>query len=130
MQEKAGIRKEIMKRKMIFTGALSIMIALMLWSCSSTKLATAGVPSCILQKIDTLKTLPRSNPPLKVEEYVYNGKRSYLVTSPCCDQYNLLYNDSCEVICAPSGGYTGAGDGACKDFSANAVFVRTVWEQK
>lgn len=101
-----------------------------LWSCSSAKVATLGVPACILQKIDTLKAQPKSNPPAKVEEYVYNGKTVYLFNSPCCDQYHLLYSDACEVVCAPSGGITGGGDGRCKDFSDKAVFIRTVWQDK
>ncbi|WP_457391396.1 DUF6970 domain-containing protein [Roseateles sp. P5_E1] len=37
----------------------------------------------------------------------------YLFTPLCCDQFNQLYNAEGRFICAPSGGFGGAGDGKC-----------------
>jgi len=83
---------------------------------------------CIQQKIDSIKVQPRWNPPAQVDEYIYNRKRVYLFSSDCCDQYNTLYDEACNYICAPSGGFTGRGDGRCTDFKTAAQFVRTVWK--
>lgn len=47
----------------------------------------------------------------------YKGETVYYYTSPCCDQYNHLYNRNGEIICAPDGGFSGQGDGKCPDFS-------------
>ena len=37
----------------------------------------------------------------------------YLFTPLCCDQFNRLYDAEGRFICAPSGGFGGAGDGKC-----------------
>ena len=44
----------------------------------------------------------------------YQGAAAYLVMSSCCDRFNYLYNRNAEVLCAPSGGLDGKGDGQCK----------------
>jgi len=49
----------------------------------------AAIPKCIQTKIDSLKKVPRFNPPAEVNEYTYNGKRVFLFTSDCCDNYNF-----------------------------------------
>jgi hypothetical protein len=37
----------------------------------------------------------------------------YLFTPMCCDQFTRLYDAEGRFICAPSGGFSGAGDGTC-----------------
>jgi hypothetical protein len=86
------------------------------------------VPSCIQARIDTIKQQPRWNPPAEVTEYRYNGKRVFLFSSNCCDQYNEVVDESCQYICAPSGGFTGKGDGKCPDFGEKAELVKVVWK--
>ena len=44
---------------------------------------------------------------------VFNGTSLYLLNSPCCDFVNYLYTADGKVFCAPSGGFTGRGDGKC-----------------
>src|SRR6476620_5038808 len=83
-------------------------------------LATAGknckqyqytaLPACIQQKIEAIKKEPKWNPPAEVNEYNYKGKRVYYFSSNCCDQYNIVLDEQCNQICAPSGGLTGKGD--------------------
>lgn len=77
---------------------------------------------------DGLKEIPPSSP-VQIDEYIYNGKAVYLFTAPCCDQFNVLYNDSCKKICSPSGGITGKGDGKCDDFSKTARHVKLIWKE-
>jgi hypothetical protein len=86
------------------------------------------IPACIQQKIEEIKKESKWNPPAEVNEYSYEGKRVYLVTSNCCDQYISLYDSHCNYICAPSGGYTGKGDGKCSDFSNVAKHIKLIWK--
>jgi hypothetical protein len=95
--------------------------------CSKKKLV---ISACIEQKINEIKAAPKWNPPAEVNEYVYQDKRVYLFSSPCCDQYNMLYDENCTAICAPSGGYTGRGDQKCVDFKEVAKHVKVVWKDE
>ena len=89
---------------------------------------TDSIPVCIIKMIDKWKKETSRNPAEQVDEYLYNGKTVFLFTPPCCDQWNVLYDDSCKIICAPTGGITGRGDGKCKDFSETAKHVKVIWK--
>jgi hypothetical protein len=65
-----------------------------------------------------------------VEEYRYNGKRVFLFSSNCCDQYNEVVDEACTYVCAPSGGITGKGDRKCLTFKDSAQLVRVVWKDE
>jgi hypothetical protein len=93
--------------------------------CGKRKTA---IPACINDKISEIKGYPKWNPPAEVNEYLFNGKRVFLFSSDCCDRYNELYDDECNYICAPSGGYAGTGDNKCRDFSEVAKHTRLVWK--
>lgn len=97
-------------------------------NCNKNK--TAVLPTCIQQKIDSIKKEPKWNPPAEVYEYNYKGKTVYYFSSNCCDQYNMVYDDQCNYVCAPSGGFTGKGDEKCRDFNENATKVRLVWKDE
>ena len=84
--------------------------------------------SCINNKIAKIKAQKKWNPPAQVDEYLYQGKRVYLFSSDCCDQYNYLYDENCKLICEPSGGITGQGDGNCANFSNEAQHIKLVWK--
>ena len=88
------------------------------------------IPACIQKKIDDIKAEAKWNPPAEVNEYIYNGQHVFLFSSNCCDQYIQLYDDSCNYLCAPSGGFTGKGDGKCADFSEKAKHVKLVWKDE
>jgi len=89
---------------------------------------TDSIPPCLRKMITDLTKENPSDLPLKIDEYLYNGKTVYAFNAPCCDQFNMLYDDSCHAICAPSGGFTGKGDGKCPDFSKTATFIKLVWQ--
>ena len=100
-------------------------------ACNSSKAKTAAtnkLPTCIEDKITALKAQPKTNPPAEVHQYTYKGQTVYLFSSPCCDQYNMLYDEQCNVLCAPSGGLTGKGDRKCTDFADSATLVKTVFK--
>lgn len=88
-----------------------------------------SVPACVQKIIDEAQKSPL-DVPVQVDEYKYNGKKVYLFTAPCCDQFNMLYDEQCVPICAASGGITGKGDGKCPDFSVTATHVKLLWKKK
>ncbi|MBI1344386.1 MAG: hypothetical protein GC171_15805 [Terrimonas sp.] len=88
------------------------------------------VPSCIQQRIESIKAQPKWNPPAQVDEYEYQGQKVYLFTSDCCDQYIQALDGSCNYICSPSGGITGGGDGKCTDFYKEAKHIRLIWRDE
>ena len=76
-----------------------------------------SIPACVQRMIDSgRKEIPDA--PVQVDEYIFKGKKTFLFTAQCCDQFNMLYDDSCKAICAPSGGFTGRGDLRCTDFDS------------
>jgi hypothetical protein len=87
-----------------------------------------SIPACVKMKIDSIKKETKWNPPAEVDEYIYNGKQVFLFSADCCDQFNMLYDDHCNIICAPSGGFTGRGDGKCADFLKTARLIKVVWK--
>lgn len=100
-------------------------------SNATTSSAEQGsIPGCIQVKIDSIKALPRFNPPAEVSEYVYKDKRVFLFSSDCCDNFNLLFDENCKYVCAPTGGITGKGDMSCTDFTEKAKLVKQVWKDE
>lgn len=84
-------------------------------------------PLCIIEIIQTIKNDAVRNPPGEVWKWVVGDDIYYYITSDCCDQYNYLLNESCEVVCAPDGGITGLGDGNCPDFNG-AIEKTRIWK--
>ena len=83
---------------------------------------------CIETKIEEFKAEPVANPPIEIHQYSYNGKLVYLASAPCCDMYATLYDENCNIICYPSGGITGEGDGRCKDFFETRSDEKLIWK--
>lgn len=94
------------------------------------KSSIADIPSCVQAKITRIQQQPTWNPPATVTEYHYNGKRVFLFSSDCCDQYNEVVDAECNYICAPSGGLTGKGDRKCTDFTEKSELVKVVWKDE
>lgn len=90
--------------------------------------STGEIPVCIQQKIDSIKKLPVWNPPASIELYEYNQQKIYVVSADCCDFFTTAYDQNCSYVCAPSGGFTGKGDGLCKDFNSNAKLIKVIWK--
>ena len=96
-------------------------------NCKSSDTEDGDLPTCIENKIDEILTNEVSNPPTQVWKWEVDDKTYYYITADCCDQYNILYSENCDAICAPDGGLTGEGDGKCPEF--NEEIVKTlVWQ--
>lgn len=81
----------------------------------------------VKNKSAELQAKPKQNPAAEITEYKFQGQIVYLVSSDCCDQFNYLYSACGDVLCVPSGGITGNGDGLCPDFNTQATDARVVW---
>ncbi|MFZ1451450.1 MAG: hypothetical protein WAT20_02040 [Ferruginibacter sp.] len=87
----------------------------------------ALLPTCIKNKIDSFKLKEPHERPQRVLEYIYKTKKVYLVVLPCCDFFNEVYDDTCNYLGAPDGGFTGKGDGKIPDFFEEAKNEKLVW---
>ena len=105
---------------------LITLIPLQKENCSKEK--RIRIPACIQDKIDAIQQQPRYNPPATVYRYVYGDRYVYLISSDCCDQYNYLYDKDCNLVCAPTGGITGKGDGRCSNFKQMASDETLIWK--
>jgi hypothetical protein len=106
---------------------INVMLFVFLQS-QSCKKGTIKIPACIQDKIEAIQQQPVFNPPGTVYRYLYEDKYVYLFSSNCCDQYNYLYDKDCNIICAPSGGFTGRGDGRCSNFDQMASDKTLIWK--
>ena len=57
-----------------------------------------------------------SNPPRSIIKTTFEGKPVYYVPPVCCDIPGELYAEDGALMCYPSGGITGNGDGKCPKF--------------
>jgi len=116
--------KRIIRTITIFIIAISSIII----SCEDSDL-NIDVPVCIENKIEEIIDNDVSNPPTQVWKWEVDGNTYYYITANCCDQFNFLYNEQCELICAPDSGFTGAGDGNCPVFTGE-IIKTLVWEDQ
>ncbi|RZK59368.1 MAG: hypothetical protein EOO91_05460 [Pedobacter sp.] len=82
----------------------------------------------MLEKIQKLKNENVANPPASVWQYEYNGQTVYFIPQKCCDIPSALYDSNCNLICSPDGGFTGKGDGKCKDFFEKRTKEKLIWK--
>lgn len=97
-------------------------------SGTATSTINSSVPKCILTKIDSIKKQPLWNPPAEIHAYELEGKKVYAISADCCDRFTTVVDANCNYVCAPSGGFTGRGDGKCIDFFSKAKHLRLVWK--
>jgi len=109
-----------------FLSFLLLSSFLVIVSCEKLDLKKE-VPTCIEQKIRKIKREEVRNPPAQVWEWKVDDKKYYYISSDCCDQYNYLFDDKCNVVCAPDGGISGKGDGKCLNFSTS-IEKTLIWE--
>lgn len=111
--------------------------------------ATVGISACAQKtesdtpapkaKLDTtvpwlqariweFQSLPVANPPRTISKAVYEGKTVYYISAACCDIPSQLFDEDGKLICHPSGGIAGGGDGKCKQFVLDKPALSTVWQ--
>lgn len=114
--------KKILSPPLVLLAALFFSLA----ACEKPDL-NIDVPSCVERKIRSIKKEDARNPPAQVWKWEVDGHTYFYITAACCDQYNYLYDDNCNRICAPDGGLTGTGDGSCPEFKGE-ITKTLIWE--
>jgi hypothetical protein len=92
--------------------------------------AAPGLPAWLAARVADYDAQPARSAPAAVFELSYRGATAYLVTAACCDQFNPLYDARGVLICHPSGGFTGRGDGKCPAPLAPDAARREVWHHR
>jgi hypothetical protein len=99
-------------------------------SSTVTKNEKDTIPVCIKKLIASFKKEEKQNPPRSVYSYTYNGKTVYYVPPICCDFFSDLYDEHCNIIAHPDGGFTGRGDGKLPDFRTARTNEKLIWHDK
>ncbi len=115
-----------MRKTFTFMVLSLIGLAFFFTSCEKLDLEI-DVPGCVEEKIKEVKRRDVHNPPASVWKWEVDGNTYFYFTSDCCDQLNYLYDDKCNVVCAPDGGISGTGDGNCPEFEGELIKT-LVWE--
>lgn len=108
---------------------LVIGIIVTMFSCKK-ELALKGTPNCVEWKTKEIANNEVWNPTAKIYSYSYNGATVYYFPPRCCDIPGELYDEDCNLICRPDGGFTGDGDGKCPDFFKLRTGEKLIWEDK
>jgi hypothetical protein len=103
-----------------------IIILIILVGCSQA--TQVGNPDWVEKLIKQYESEPVGDPPLSIRRYEYQGQVVYFVSARCCDIYSILYDADGNVLCAPSGGIAGAGDGRCTDFFNQRTNEQLIWQ--
>jgi hypothetical protein len=71
----------------------------------------------VRQQIDAYERLTTKASSQVETKALIHGKPAYLIRSPCCDRFDYFYDARGVIVCAPSGGLAGRGDGSCAEIS-------------
>lgn len=85
------------------------------------------IEKCIANKIEQVLAGEPQNPRTEIWLWSSSTEMYYYVNAPCCDQFSVLFNEDCAVVCAPDGGFSGNGDGACPAFSEDLSRI-LIWK--
>lgn len=110
---------------------LFILLYILILNSSGCKSKEVNkIPQCIQEMIVEVSTKEVANPPIHIYSYTYNEQTVYYITSKCCDIPSNLYNQGCNRICSPDGGFTGKGDMKCADFFKKRTEEKLVWKDE
>ena len=114
-----------------------IVTCFFMFSCAHTKniakeqndaVTNNNMPKCLANVVKEMSANPAEGTPMSVTRYHYKGKQVYYLVSPCCDKYNIVYDNDCHILGYPDGGFTGRGDGKMIDFKKEATNATVVWQ--
>ncbi|MEP7163230.1 MAG: hypothetical protein ABI741_00975 [Ferruginibacter sp.] len=87
-------------------------------------------PACIRDLVKKFKAEEKQNPARSVFRYTYKERKVYYVPAICCDFFSDLYDDQCNLIAHPDGGFTGRGDGKAEDFKDKRTDGILIWKDE
>ena len=101
---------------------LILFVVILVTGCNENDFTATNCYSC-------LKKLIQQEDPIEVWRYQLDGKAVYLLIPDCCDQFIKLFDSNYLLICSPSGGFSGHGDGLCPDFYQNSTDKELIWKR-
>ena len=131
----AGLRREFvmtLRLRPLFCGCMLAVSAAFLACSAPSHVSNAGaLPAWLQERLAIYEAAGRRSPVIAVHAWTYKGQTVYEMLAGCCDRFNELYDASGQYLCAPSGGFTGMGDGKCPDAAAARRaaegHVRRIW---
>ena len=99
-------------------------------SAPSTRTEVAGLPEWLRIRLADYDAQPGPAAPRAVFQVRYGDGVAYWVQAGCCDQLDPLIDARGVLLCYPSGGFTGRGDGKCPQALPPAADRREVWRHR
>jgi hypothetical protein len=96
----------------------------------STRAEVAGLPEWLRIRLADYDAQPGPAAPRAVYEVRYGDGVAYYVKAGCCDQLDPLVDAHGVLVCYPSGGFTGRGDGKCLGALPRESERREVWRHR
>ena len=108
-----------LRMRLLFYGfTLAVLAALSACNAPSHAANAGALPTWLQERLAIYEAAGRQSPVIAVHAWTYKGQTVYEMLAGCCDRFNELYDASGRYLCAPSGGFTGTGDGKCPDTAA------------
>ncbi len=99
-------------------------------STPSTRVEVSGLPEWLRIRLADYDAQPGSAAPRAVFEVRWGDGVAYYVKAGCCDQLDPLIDARGVLLCHPSGGFTGRGDGKCPQALPAGPDRREVWRHR
>jgi len=96
----------------------------------SSRVEVAGLPEWLRIRLADYDAQPGPAAPRAVYALRYGDSVAYYVKAGCCDQLDPLVDARGVLVCYPSGGFTGRGDGKCPGALPPAAERREVWRHR
>ena len=99
-------------------------------SAPSTRAEVSGLPEWLRIRLADYDAQPGPAAPRAVYELPYRGGVAYYVQAGGCDQLDPLIDARGVIVCYPTGGFTGRGDGKCLEELPVVAHRREVWRHR
>jgi hypothetical protein len=99
-------------------------------SAPSTRAEVAGLPEWLRIRLADYDAQPGPAAPHAVYEVPWHGGVAYYVQAGCCDQLDPLIDARGVILCYPTGGFTGRGDGKCLEELPLVAHRREIWRHR
>ena len=99
-------------------------------SSPSNRVEVGGLPEWLRIRLADYDAQPGPAAPRVVYQVAYGNGVAYYTQAGCCDQLDPLVDASGVLVCYPTGGYTGHGDGKCEGALPPRAAWREVWRHR
>ena len=96
----------------------------------TTRAEVVGLPEWLRIRLADYDAQPGPAAPQAVYALRYGAGLAYYVQAGCCDQLDPLIDARGVILCHPTGGFTGRGDGRCPQALPATSERREVWRHR